>query len=338
MTQANLLEQIYSGTNRNLQVLAASGLVPLLPEELIPIQVALVSSPDAEISGKAAEALENLDPQVGATFLEQQAGESELRYFGLQVSQPFFIDAVIQRKNVPPALLAEMASIIAPEQQERLVLRQDAILEEPQILVALEKNPQLSSYAKRRTWEYREHLLPKDKVPPKTAEEIEAEAEALTEEEIQEAFEEVREKPEEGKVEDSTGLTVGQIRLLPVPMRVKLARRANQQIRAILIHDSSSQVALSVMNGNALTDQEVEHIASSRNVVREVLDAIPRKREWIRKYAVAKALVKNPRTQLATALKLVPRMTKRDLRELARDKNVPDGVRSISLRLYNARS
>jgi hypothetical protein len=338
MTQANLLEQIYSGANRGLQVLAASGLVPLPPEEIIPIQVALVSSPDVEIAGKAAEALANVDPQIGSTFLLHHAGESELRYFGLHVAQPALVNAVIQRRDTPPSLLAELASIVPPEQQERLVLRQDAILEEPQILVALEKNPQVSSYTKRRIWEYREHLLPKDKVPPKTAEEIQAEAEALTEEEIQEAFEEVKGKAKEGKTEDSTGLTVGQLLLLPVPMRVKLARRANQQIRAILIRDSSSQVALAVMNGNSLTDQEVEHIASSRSVVKEVLDAIPRKREWIRKYSVAKALVKNPRVQLATALKLVPRMSKRDLRELARDKNIPDGVRSVSLRLYNARS
>ena len=37
---------------------------------------------------------------------------------------------------------------------------------EPEILVALEKNPALTNYAKRRIWEYREHLLPKEKVPP----------------------------------------------------------------------------------------------------------------------------------------------------------------------------
>lgn len=338
MTQANLLDQILSGTNRNLQVLAASGLVPLPPEELIPIQVALVASPDGEISGKAKETLETLDPQMGATFLEHQAGEKELRYFGLQVLQPALLDAVIRRRNTPPSLLAEMAPRLAPAQQERLILRQDAILEEPNILVAFEQNPQLSSYTKRRIWEYREHLLPKDKVPPKTAEEIEAEAEALTEEEIQEAIVEVKGKPGEGKEEESTGLTPGQIRLLPVPMRVKLARRANQQVRQILIHDSNSQVALAVLNGSSLTDQEVEHVANSRNVVREVLDAIPRRREWIRKYSVAKALVKNPRTQLAVSIKLVNRMTAKDLRELARDKNVPDGVRSRALRLFQARS
>lgn len=335
--QADLIDQIFSGANRNLQVLAASGLVPIPPQELIPIQVALAGSPDPEISSKAAEALQNLDPGLGKDFLSNQAGETELRYFGLSSEQPIFLEAILRRMDSPRDLFVQMASRLQPDLQEILVLRQDAIVEEPGILIALEQNPGISSYCKRRIWEYREHLLPKDKVPPKKAEDIVAEADALTEEEIKEAIEEVKEKEAEGKLEETTGLTAGQIRLLPIPVRVKMGRNADRQIRNILIHDTNTQVALAVLLGNSLPDSEVEQIASSRNVVSEVLAEIPKKREWIRKYAIAKALVKNPRTQLAQALRLVPRMTMRDLRELARDKNVPDGVRSVALRLYQVK-
>jgi hypothetical protein len=47
-----------------------------------------------------------------------------------------------------------------------------------------------------------------------------------------------------------------------------------------------------------------------------------------------KALIQNPRTPLPTALKYVPRLSVRDLRDLAKDRNVPDAVRSMALRLY----
>ncbi len=335
--QSALIDQIYSGTNRNLQVLAASGLVPIPPQELIPIQVALTGSPDSEVSSKATEALQGIDAGLGKEFLASQAGDKELRYFGLQNQNPLFLEAILRRMDTPRDLFVQMAERLPPDLQEILVLRQDAILEEPRILVALEQNPQVSSYCKRRIWEYREHLLPKDKVPPKDPEEILAEADSLTEEEIREAIEEAKEKDSDGKVEETTGLTAGQIRLLPIPVRVKMARNADRQVRNILIRDTNSQVALAVLLGNSLPDSEVEQIANSRNVVGEVLAEIPKKREWIRKYAIAKALVKNPRTQLAQSLRLVPRMTIRDLRELARDKNVPDGVRSIALRLYQAK-
>ena len=336
-TQTELLDQILSGSNRQLQALAASGLVPLPPEELLPIQVALAGSPDAEIAGKAHEALRTIEPRLAVNFLAEHAGEPELTYFGTQIRHPAVLEAILRRRDVPRGLLVRMAAELTADMQEILVLRQDAIVDEPEILVALEQNPQLSSHSKRRIWEYREHLLPRERVPPKKPEEIQAEADALTPEEIQEAIEEAKEKSPEGVAEESTGLTDVQIRSLAIPIRIKMARGANRQVRGILIRDPNAQVALSVLNGNNIPDQEVEQIANSRSVVREVLAEIPKRREWIRKYSIAKALVKNPRSQLATSIGLVPRMTMRDLRDLSRDKNVPDGVRTVARRLYMAK-
>lgn len=336
--QATLLDQILAGNNRQLQLMAAGGLVPLPQEQLIPIQVALTFSPDGEISGRATSTLSELDPRIASAFLAQQASGRDLEYFAARSQDADILQTIIQRRDVPRSILVQLAPRLSPELQEILILRQDAIIEEPQILAALERNPQLASYTKRRVWEYREHLLPKDKVPPKTAQELEAEVEAVTEEDVRESIEEAREKPAEGEqVDDLSGLSEGQIRALPVPIRVKLARGASRQLRSILIRDTNAQVALSVMNSNQLSDQEVEQIAHSRSVVPEVLEEIPKRREWIRKYQVAKALVRNPKTQLSIALRLISRMAVRDLRDLARDRNIPEGVRSTALRLYQAK-
>ncbi len=337
VTQNSLLDQILSGTNRSLQVLAAQGLVPLPPEELIPIQIALTSSPDEEIAEKASEALNQLEPRLAIEYLREQAGPNELTYFGRHSRDVDLLTAIVRRPDVPRELLSEMASAVPPEVQEPLVLRQDAILELPDILWSLESNPELTSYAKRRIWEYREHLLPKEKVPPKSEEEVAAEADALTDAEVQEAIDEVKLQPADGKVDEVSGLSAGQVRLLSVPVRVKLARNADRQMRALLIRDTNAQVAVTVLYNSSVNDQEVELIASSRNVVDEVLDVISKRREWIRKYSIAKALVKNPRTQLSTAIQLVPRMMLRDLRDLSRDRNVPDGVRTTAKRLYLAK-
>ncbi|MEM1202433.1 MAG: hypothetical protein AAGN66_04330 [Acidobacteriota bacterium] len=339
--QATLLDQILSGANRNLQVMAAQGLVPLPPEQLIPIQVALTSSPDAEISSKAGEALVGIEEHVATEFLRHQASERELRYFGLFVQRSTLLEAVLRRPDVPRNVLRDMATQLTPDMQEILIHRQDAILDEPEILVAFESNPQLSNYVKRRIWEYREHLLPKEKVPHKKAEEILAEADAITEEEMAEAIAEVQAKAEveedEAPVDEKTGLKEAEVRLLPVPMRVKLARNADRQLRNLLIRDTNAQVAVTVITSNSIPDSEVEQIASSRSVCEEVLKEIPKRREWIRRYSIAKSLVKNPKTPLHESLRLVPRMVVRDLRDLAKDKNVPDGVRSTALRLYQAK-
>ncbi|MDA8018395.1 MAG: hypothetical protein MPN21_13220 [Thermoanaerobaculia bacterium] len=346
--QNRLYEQILSGKNRQLQVMAAQGVVPLPPEVLIPLQVALTRSPDTQISGFAEETVATLETNVGVTYVNEHAGERELLYLGAHAQSHEIVEAVLRRPDVPRGVLIDLASVLPPELQEVLVHRQDAILEEPDILPALEQNPELSNYTKRRIWEYREHLLPKDKVPRKDPAEIEAESEAITDEELDEAIAEIRARAAaEGNgdasdeeaiaVDDERQLTDAEIRGLPVPMRMKLARNATKQVRLLLVRDTNAQVAVTVITGNSIPDSEVEQIANSRSVCDEVIRQIPKKREWIRKYSIARALVKNPKTPLDVATKLVPRMSVRDLRELAKDRNIPDAIRQMSLRLYQTK-
>ena len=315
--------------------------MPLPPEDLLPIQVALTNSPDGEIAQQAQSTLQTIDAEMVVTFLREQAGELELEFFSRPGQPSSLIEAVIRRPDTPRHVLAQVASTLPPDLQEILVLRQDAILEMPEILVELERNPRISNYTKRRIWEYREHLLPKDKVPAKSAEEIQAEADALTDEEMDEAIAEVKAKSEQQGEEDKgtlvdeeRDLTDNEIRQLPVPMRVKIARKASRQIRAMLIRDPNAQVAVTVITSNSLPDSEVEAIANNRSVCEEVLAEIPKRREWIKKYVIARALVKNPKTPLPIAMKLVPRMSVKDLRDLAKDKNASEGVRQMSRRLY----
>lgn len=344
MSQPSLLDRILSGTNRQLQVLAAQGLVPLPPEELIPIQVALTGSPDGEISQAAQAALRGIETGMLLEYLRQQAGDRELYYFATRGQNAAFTEAALRRKDVSRAILLALAPSLSPDLQEVLILRQDAILEEPQILLALEQNPQLSNYTRRRIWEFREHLLPREKLPLPSAEELAAEADRISEEEMAEAIAEVKAKnrgkggPEpEAEVEEKTGLTDTEIRQLPVPMRVKMARNAPRQVRLILIRDSNSMVAMTVLTANSLPESEVEQIANSRAVCEEVLSAIPKNKEWIGKYNIAKALIRNPKVNLSVAMKLLPRMSVKDLRDLAKDKNAQEGVRSMALRMYQSK-
>ncbi|HVG10596.1 MAG TPA: hypothetical protein VNM67_23025 [Thermoanaerobaculia bacterium] len=331
-SQASLLDQVRSGANRQLQVLAASGFLPLAPEDLIPLQVQFARGRDIELAGKASEALRQVDVRVAAPFLEYQAGEDVLAFFAVQISHPRLIETILRRRDVPRQLLVDLARRLPPDLQEILVLRQDAILDEPEILSALEANPQLSNYVQRRITEYREHLLPRERTArpvrvPEEPEEIDDDALAA-------AVAAVRSLPVEGEIEEKTGLSEGQIRMLSVPARLKLARGAPRNLRNLLLRDTNPQVACAALLFNNLSDQEIEQTASSRSVQQEVLDAIARKREWIGRYPVMKALIQNPRTPLAIALKYVPRLAVKDLRDMAKDRNIPDAVRSMALRLY----
>jgi hypothetical protein len=233
---------------------------------------------------------------------------------------------------VPRRILLELARRLPPDLQEILLLRQDAILDEPAILDALALNPQASSYSLRRINEYRQHLLPRERIALDPR--LQVEDEEIDEPTFRAALESVRSAPVVGEIDTQTGLSEGQIRLLPVPARLKLTRGAPRMLRAILVKDSNPQVAVSVVVNNNLSDQEVEQLASNRSVVDEVLEAIAKRREWIGRYNVMKALIANPRTPLPTALRFVPKLSVRDLRDIGRDRNIPDAVRSTALRLY----
>ena len=330
-SQSSLLEQIRSG-NRQLQLLAADGLLPLPPESLLPLQIELAQGMDPEVAERARSTLRTLDTRIARPFLERQADREALAYFADESTQPVLIETILRRRDVPRPVLARLARRLPPDLQELLLLRQDAIVEEPTILEALEANPQLSSYSQRRIAEYREHLLPRQRtVAPAPAEQYEE----MDDQELEAAIAVARKAPPSGEIEEArTGLSEGQIRTLPVPARLRLARGAPRTLRTILLRDTNVQIALAALLHNPISEPELEQIASSRSVVEEVLDAIAKKREWGNRYKIVKALAWNPRTPLPTALRMVPKLAVRDLRDLARDRNVPDAVRSTALRLY----
>lgn len=327
-----LVQEVLSGGNRQLLELAAGGLLPLPPEQLVPLQVTLARSADPEIRARAAESLRVMDARVASVFLARAAGPAELAFFAAEVNHPLILETVLRRRDVPRQLLVELARRLPGDLQELLLLRQDAIVEEPAILFALEENRQLTPYTQRRIQEYREHLLPQ-KSPAVRAAIAEA-AERLTEEEIAEAIEAVRQVPTEGEIEDKTGLSEGQIRMLTVPQRLRLTRGASRVMKQILIRDPNSQVAIAVLQNNSFSEQEMEQVARSRSLAEDVLLEVAKRRDWVSRYSICRALISNPKTPVAISVRLLPKMSVRDLRLVSRDRNVADAVRSSATRLY----
>jgi len=333
-SRSPLVAEVLRGGNQELVLLAARGVLPLSTEEIIALQVALAEGEDEEIARQARKSLETTDPRVMAGFLGQHASFDELTYFARSSQHPVIQEAVLRRRDAPPGLLAEVAERLSADLQEILLLRQDAIVEHPAILESLERNARLTPYARRRIAEYREHLVPREEAPPEEEPLPEIPAPEVTDEELAAAIASVRGLPQEGEVDDLTGLSESQVRQLPLPVRLRLSRGAPRGLRQILVRDTNALVALSVIANNPLSDQEVEQICRNRSVCEDVLVAISRRREFMRKYPIVLALVANPRTPIANAMKMIPMLGLRDLRNLAKDKNISEVVRRAANRLY----
>ncbi|HSM50192.1 MAG TPA: hypothetical protein VLA75_02185 [Thermoanaerobaculia bacterium] len=323
------------GADRRLVAAAADGLLPLPPDRLLTLQILIAEEGAPEMAARAEAALSRMEPRLLAAFVADDAGDRELAYLGRHHRHPAVVAAVLRRRDVPRELLVELAGVLSPELQEVLVLRQDAIVEAPGILDALERNPRLAPSVGRRVGEYREHLVPG---PGRTRKEVPVDLEEGLDAEDLAALEEARRVAPQGEMDETTGLTEGQIRSLPVPVRIKLARRASRTLRAILVRDLNQQVARAALNGSPLTEDELEQIASSRAVIEDVLLELSRRREWVTKYRVVLALVRNPKTPVAVSVRLVSRLGVRDLKTLGRDRNVSDPVRATASRLYKIKS
>jgi len=330
-----VLGQVLAGGHRQVELLVARGFMALPPADLVPALAHLTVSEDPEVASAAIETLSGLDPKIVQDVVEEGLEDRWLRPVSDHAPHPVVVESIIRRRSVPRDLLRDLAIRVSPDMQEVLLLRQDAIVENPEILIALEENPKISTYSIRRVLEYREHLLPKEKAEPEASspvlEEAEDEEGLASDEEVEEAIAVALEEVEAvGEVDGDTGLSESQVRSMPIPVRLKLSRGASRGLRAILIRDSNPLVSLSVLNNNPMSD-------SNRAVADDVLEAIGRTRQYSRKYSVIHALVRNPRTPVGLATRLVPRLGVRDLRNLSRDRNVADAVRSMGARLYKMR-
>jgi hypothetical protein len=114
---------------------------------------------------------------------------------------------------------------------------------------------------------------------------------------------------------------------LPIMQRIKLAFKGTREQRSQLVRDSNKLVSAAVLSSPKLTETEVVAFSKMANVGEDVLRIIASNRAWMKNYGVILGLARNPKTPPAVSMQMVHRLNERDLKMLALDRNVPEGVR-----------
>ncbi len=115
---------------------------------------------------------------------------------------------------------------------------------------------------------------------------------------------------------------------MSVSEKIKLATLGNKEARTILLRDSNKLVCMAAATSPRITDGEILGLANSRTVNADVLRYIYSNRDFTKTYAIKVSLVKNPKVPLPTALKMMFTLQEKDIKELARDRNVPQTIQS----------
>jgi hypothetical protein len=78
-----------------------------------------------------------------------------------------------------------------------------------------------------------------------------------------------------------------------------------------------------VLASSKMTAEDAETMARRKDTLHSVLSVIGKHREWSKSYDVARALAFNPRTPAETAMKLMDRLSAKDLDALLETKDLP---------------
>lgn len=123
-----------------------------------------------------------------------------------------------------------------------------------------------------------------------------------------------------------------QLQQMSIVERVRAAMKGTREMRAMLVRDPNRMVSSAVLASPKLTMAEVESFAKMANVSEDVLRAIGQNRAWVKSYAVAASLTRNPKTPVALSMNLLQRLIERDVRGLSVDRNVPEPLRLAARR------
>jgi hypothetical protein len=345
------------GVARDLRLMAAQGLLPLKPEDLLELWTGLVEDIDEGVRGAAVESLtafpaaellpilKSRETPVGVlAWVVSNRAEAELR------------EVTLQNTSLPDETIEKLAPTLPQALAELVVINQTRLLRSTTLLVALESNAGLSNDQKRRLRELRETFRigeqeqpataqPAAASPPKAApapepaaapEEPEPELAPMGDVFMTEDEAIVRYLSEEERKQIDKVSAVQKIYRLDMKGKLMTALKGSREERAILIRDPNRLVSAAVLGSPKITDAEVESISAMKSVSDEVLRQIGHHREWTKRYTVLNNLVRNPRTPIGIALSMVPRLNPRDIKSISVDRNVPEPVRKQALKFVKS--
>lgn len=364
--QNPLVEQIRrGGVPLEVRMMAAEGALPLKPEDLLDLLELMHRDPVPEVADLASKTFAEMSVDVLLPLVKARDALISVLAWTLDArSEPSLLEACLQNVGTPDEVIAAHAQRLPESLAELVVINQTRLLRHPPLLEKIEANPALSRDQRRRIAEFRETFSigtgAEPEAPPATPapavaveaaappggptldepvppEPIPTDAPALDENMVELRPEEAMDVLTEEEKEDEKAVSeLQRLFSLTTGKKVKAALTGDSQARNFLIRDPNRLVALAVLGSPKITEAEIEHFAAMKNVSADVLRRIGTNRDWTKKYTVVSSLVKNPRTPLPIAMGFISRLQPRDMKAIAVDKNVPEGIRRAAQRFVKA--
>ncbi|MFV2071269.1 MAG: hypothetical protein ACC742_01270 [Thermoanaerobaculales bacterium] len=349
-TGADLIRGIVKGqVPRQVRLFAAQGLLPVSLEELFGLQVLLSADPDEELAQLATNSINEVDVGTLLNWIADDEPDPMVLDLLIRVRKEETIwAAVASHSGVSDETLRVLARNASPLVQDIIITNQVRLMECLEILDDLRANKKASQVVLRRVREFEAEFIEK-------AIESAAVPGGDGTPSIEEALESLRfigaHIPEEERMPypssedpalaDAVGRTDGSAfgRLLKMNIKEKVicGLKGTREERAILIHSRNRLVYRAVLASPKISEVEIERIAGSKSVAEDAIRVIAANPRWIRLYPVVLALALNPKTPIQASLRLLARLSHRDIARVARDRNVNPVVRRKANEVHSRR-
>jgi hypothetical protein len=333
------------GVPKDLRLMAAQGALPLKPEDLLELWTDLVHDKEPEIQEAATKSMTTFPAAEFVPVLKsKETPAAVLAWAVTHRKERELREAALQNTSLSDETIESLVPELPSELAELVVINQQRLLRRTSLLEALETNPSLSNDQKRRLRELRETFKigtveappPPTPPPPKPApepEEPELAEDSLDSPEMSEDEAMVRYLSPDERESTEKVSAVQKIYRLNTAEKMIMALKGSREERTILVRDPNRLVAAAVIGSPRLTDPEIEAFSAMKNISDEILRKIGTHKEWMKRYSIVSNLVRNLRTPIGISIGLVSRLTQRDLKLVANDRNLPTAIRQAALKL-----
>ncbi len=310
----------------SVRLAAARGALPMSGPNLVTVLFVFYHGENQELKEEALSTLQTLPAQILLAALSQpQLHPSiidlivKLRYQDAVVMQAALAHRMVGIKSL--LFLAENSSGDVLD----MLIHNDEIINKTDLLrTAIINNKHTDKVTKQRLgW-----------VEPVVEPEPEPESEPVAE---SEAAEEAGDAEIDEELDTEALSKYQELQEMSVTEKIKMALTGDKEWRTLLIREANKQVSTAVLKNPRISEGEVLNVAKNRSSSEELIRIILLNRDWVKLYEMKKLLVVHPRTPLQTAMRFMGFLTEKDIRALAKSRNVSQPIVNNARRILTTK-
>jgi hypothetical protein len=337
------------------KLMAAKGIAPLRPMELLVALYQLSFDGDAAVKAAAAAGAGALPDKVLLQPLGEALPPTVLHFFAERIppTRVEALEKILFNQATADATFVNLAGRLAERETEVIVQNETRLLRCPAIVQALFMNKEARMSSVNRAIELcarnnvRVDGIPAfDEIAKSIKDDPTAVDPAVADAGFEHVLQQVSEVSDEEAPDDAdTGATKERTRKSPIidfmklklHEKIRLATLGNAYCRSNLIRDANKMVALAVIRSPLITDTEVVRAAGNRQISEDVIRYIANQRDFTKMYQVKLSLAQNPKCPLGFSLRFLPTLHNEDVKTLAKSKNIPSALAIAARKLVQTR-